>query len=181
MKDATIIVTLVFFIVGLGAAVQAQFFYWPPLPGFYPFWQPDRCQQAAKRPEATDEQPAAPESGLAEPEAAAEAGKEATPPERAIAKLVNEHRKQSGLTALRISSRLCGECAEYSRQMSERSTLLHAPEMEGRECLGVNFETPEEVVEAWKANKELEAVLLGNWKRIGVGVFGKYYTLRVEE
>ena len=54
MKDATIIVTLVFFIVGLGAAVQAQFFYWPPLPGFYPFWQPDRCQQAAKRPDATD-------------------------------------------------------------------------------------------------------------------------------
>ena len=92
-------------------------------------------------------------------------------------KEVNKARIGCGIPALYADPRLCEECTKHSAYMQSRG-FRHAADG-GLELIAEGFETPEETVKAWLDSDKHAKLLYGPGTKIGVGVVGNFYTLRI--
>jgi len=90
---------------------------------------------------------------------------------------VNSARTGCGLPALEVDTDLCTACALHSASMKING-FGHAADG-GRECIAENYPTPAATVAAWLASPPHAKILYGEGTRIGIGVVGKFYTLRI--
>lgn len=93
------------------------------------------------------------------------------------ADLINKARTERGLPPLTIDRNLSAACERHSAYMRARG-FGHAADG-GRECIAEGYSTPAATVAAWLASSGHAAIILGHGTRIGIGVVGRYYTLRV--
>lgn len=120
----------------------------------------------------------APEEAEPAPEAEPETIELPPCPMAALAiRAVNDARRARGLTELIPDENLSAACARHSALMKARG-FGHAPDG-GRECIAENYATPAATVSAWLNSPAHAAIILGAGTRIGIGVVGKFYTLRI--
>lgn len=96
---------------------------------------------------------------------------------KAAVEAVNSARTGCGLPALKVDTDLCTACALHSAAMKING-FGHAADG-GRECIAENYPTPAATVAAWLASPPHAKILFGEGTRIGIGVVGKFYTLRI--
>ena len=90
---------------------------------------------------------------------------------------INAARRARGLNELTADPALSAACERHSALMKTRG-FGHAPDG-GREVIAANYATPAATVQAWLNSGSHAAILLGPGSRIGIGVVGRYYTVRV--
>ena len=145
-------------------------------PDEIPEWEPESAEGA---PEGQETAPA-PES---DPEdlTAEEIREAITPPPCPLAALairaVNDARRARGLAELIPDENLSAACERHSAYMKARG-FGHAADG-GRECIAENYATPAATVSAWLNSPSHAAIILGAGTRIGIGVVGRFYTLRI--
>ena len=114
-----------------------------------------------------------------EPEPAEEEGAPfICPLAKAAIEAVNRARTGCGLAPLTVDPDLCAACESHSAYMKSWG-FGHAPDG-GRECIAENYATPAATVSAWLNSAGHAAILYGPGTKLGVGVVGKFYTLRIK-
>ena len=150
-------------------------------PDEIPEWETESAEGAAEGQEtATADESAEEHDAQADP-AADELRAAITPPPCPLAALaisaVNDARRARGLAELIPDENLSAACERHSAYMKARG-FQHAADG-GRECIAENFATPAATVSAWLNSPSHAAILLGAGTRIGIGVVGRFYTLRI--
>lgn len=90
---------------------------------------------------------------------------------------INAARRARGINELTADPALSAACERHSAMMKTRG-FGHAPDG-GREVIAANYATPAATVQAWLNSGSHAAIILGPGSRIGIGVVGKFYTVRV--
>ena len=150
-------------------------------PDEIPEWEPESAEGAAEGQEAANaDEPAEEYDAQADP-AADELRAAITPPPCPLAALairaVNDARRARGLAELIPDENLSAACERHSAYMKARG-FQHAADG-GRECIAEGFATPAATVSAWLNSANHAAIILGQGTRIGIGVVGRFYTLRI--
>lgn len=150
-------------------------------PDEIPEWNPESAEGAAEGQEtAPADEPAEEQTAPADPEAD-ELRAAITPPPCPLAALairaVNDARRARGLAELIPDDNLSAACERHSAFMKARG-FGHDP-TGGRECIAEGFATPAATVSAWLNSSSHAAIILGAGTRIGIGVVGRFYTLRI--
>lgn len=150
-------------------------------PDEIPEWEPESAEGAAEGQEtAPADEPAEEHDAQADP-TADELRAAITPPPCPLAALairaVNDARRARGLAELIPDENLSAACERHSAYMKARG-FQHAADG-GRECIAENFATPAATVSAWLNSPSHAAIILGAGTRIGIGVVGRFYTLRI--
>lgn len=94
-----------------------------------------------------------------------------------LAVLINDARTNRGLPALTLDPDLSAACERHSAYMKERG-FGHAADG-GKECIAEGYATPADAVAAWLGSAPHAEIILGTGARLGVGVVGRFYTLRI--
>ena len=150
-------------------------------PDEIPEWEPESAEGEAEGQEtAPADEPAEEHDAQADP-AADELRAAITPPPCPLAALairaVNDARRARGLAELIPDENLSAACERHSAFMKARG-FQHAADG-GLECIAEGFATPAATVSAWLNSANHAAIILGQGTRIGIGVVGRFYTLRI--
>lgn len=95
-----------------------------------------------------------------------------------VIELINWHRSQFGLPALKIDDSLVVGCQNHSRYMASYG-FGHAYGIGGMECIAMGVNSPEAVVNMWLNSSGHRAIIMSRSSKIGFGSFGSFHTLRV--
>lgn len=95
-----------------------------------------------------------------------------------VIELINWHRSQFGLSALKIDNSLVVGCQNHSRYMASYG-FGHAYGIGGMECIAMGVSSPEAVVNMWLNSSGHRAIIMSRSSKIGFGSFGSFHTLRV--
>lgn len=115
--------------------------------------------------------------------------------EKKVAELVNEIRKEYGLSELKLNTKLCAVAKAKSQDMKDNNYFSHTSPTYGSpfdmmktfgisyrtagENIAMGYRTPEEVVDGWMNSEGHRAnILNGSFKEIGMGhvANGNYWT-----
>ncbi len=115
--------------------------------------------------------------------------------EKKVVELVNEIRKDYGLSELKLNTKLCAVAKEKSQDMKDNNYFSHTSPTYGSpfdmiksfgisyrtagENIAMGYRTPEEVVDGWMNSEGHRAnILNGSFKEIGMGhvANGNYWT-----
>ena len=144
--------------------------------GKIPEWEPESAEGAAEEAEPAENtdgpqlaaEPEDPEPKIAPP---------VCPLAAMTVQAINAARRARGLNELTADPALSAACERHSALMKTRG-FGHAPDG-GREVIAANYATPAATVQAWLNSGSHAAIILGPGSRIGIGVVGRYYTVRV--
>ena len=143
----------------------------PETPADAPEFDPDKIPEC--EPESAEG--AAEEAEPKDPEPRIEIG--ICPMAAIAADLINKARTDRGLPPLAVDGQLSAACERHSAFMKARG-FGHAADG-GRECIAEGYSTPAAAVSAWMNSDGHRAIILGPGTRIGIGVVGRFYTLRI--